>query len=414
MGEYKKRIKCAICGNDHFNTILSFGEVPLAGFFPKKEELDDFKKYDLNILYCPNCHLIQTDSIVDGNHLFRDYRYLSSVSLQKHFNTFADYLIERFGLTSDSKVLDVGSNDGVLLKPLNDLGIPATGIDPSDNVTKIAIDKGCNVVHDFFNFETAKKYFKEGEFDLITSSNTFAHIDDIQSVVQGVHYALKKNGHFIIEVHYGKKIIDELQYDNVYHDHIYYYTLTALKYLFEMNNMTIINVDEIALHSGCIRVTVINNVIPINDKVSSFLMREHQAGINNPKYYQDFATKVEEHRKKFYELLYDLKSKGYHIAGYGASGRANMMCNCNGFDNTIIDYIIDESPERFGRYVNDIPVYNADQIDPETEYMVIFAWNYSKMIISKLIGRFNFKYIIPLPELKIVTSVEEVGGNNTL
>lgn len=414
MSEYKKRTKCAICGNEEFTTILSFGEVPLAGFFPKKEELNNFTRYDLNILYCPKCHLIQTDSIVNGDFLFRDYRYLSSVSLQKHFNEFANYLVERFGLTEDSKVLDVGCNDGVLIKPLNDLGIPAVGIDPSDNVTKIAIDRGCNVIHDFFNLETAKKHFKEGELDLITSSNTFAHIDDIQSVVHGVAYALKKNGHFIIEVHYGKKIIDELQYDNVYHEHIYYYTLTALKYLFDMNGMTIVDVDEISLHSGCIRVTVINNVIPVNDKVSTFLVKEHILGIDNPSYYNEFARKVDEHRKKFRDLLYDLKSRGCRVAGYGASGRANMMCNCNGFDKTHIEYIIDESPERFGRYVNDIPILNQHEIDPETEYIVIFAWNYSKMIISKLMGMYNYKYIIPLPELRIITSVDEISTNNTL
>lgn len=414
MNEYKKRLKCAICGNEEFITVLNYGDVPLAGFFPKEEQLNDIKNYELSLLYCSTCHLLQTNSIVDADYLFKDYRYLSSVSLQKHFNEYAKYLIENFNLNKDSKVLEIGSNDGVLLKPLNDLGIPALGFEPSDNVSKLAISRGCKIIHDYFNYDNVKKYFNKNEYDLITSSNTFAHIDDIQSVVKGIHYTLKDNGCFIFEVHYGKNIVEELQYDNVYHEHIYYYTLTALNYLFSMNNMTIINVDEISLHSGCIRVTIINNIVPMNNKINDFLLNEKKLDIDNPKYYENFKNRVLKHQEELKTLLIDLKSNGHSIAGYGASGRANMLCNFNGIDNHLIDYIIDESPERYNRYINNIPILNSDKINPNTEYMVIFAWNYSKMIISKLIDKYNYKYIIPFPEIKIVSHMDEINNNKTL
>lgn len=414
MGEYKKRIKCAICGGEEFITVLNYGDVPLAGFFPKKKELNNIKNYELSLLYCPTCHLLQTNSIVDADYLFKDYRYISSVSLQKHFNEYSKYLIERFNLNSNSKVLEMGSNDGVLLKPLNDSGIPAIGFEPSDNISKMAVDKGCDIIHDYFNFENAQKYCEKNYFDLITASNTFAHVDDIQSVVKGVQYSLKENGYFIFEVHYGKNIIEELQYDNVYHEHIYYYTVTALKYLFDMNGMTIVNVDEISLHSGSIRVTVINKVEVINDNTLRILEKEKSLGIDTPKYYDNFKNRVLNHQKELYNTLIDIKSRGYNIAGYGASGRANMLCNFNKIDNTLIDYIIDESPERYGRYINNIPILSSDKIDNDTDYMVIFAWNYSKMIISKLIHKYNFTYIIPFPEIRIINSMDEIDNINTL
>jgi SAM-dependent methyltransferase len=414
MSEYKKRTKCAICGGEEFVTVLNYGEVSLAGFFPKEDQLNNIKTYELSLLYCPTCHLLQSNSIVEADYLFKDYRYLSSVSLQKHFNEYSKYLIEYFNLNSNSKVLEIGSNDGVLLKPLNDSGILAKGFEPSDNVSKIAIDRGCDIIHDYFNFENAQKYCVKNSFDLITASNTFAHVDDIQSVVKGIHYALKEDGCFIFEVHYGKNIIEELQYDNVYHEHIYYYTVTALKYLFDMNNMTIVNVDEIPLHSGSIRVIVFNKVEPVNEKIVQVLEKEKLLGVDTPKYYDDFKNRVLIHQHELYKCLIGIKNKGYNIAGYGASGRANMLCNFNNIDNTLIDYIIDESPERYGRYINNIPILSSDKLNINTDYIVIFAWNYSKMIISKLINNYDFTYIIPFPDIRIINRIDEIEDINTL
>lgn len=414
MKECKKRTKCAICGSEEFITVLDYGKVPLAGVFPKKEELNTITRYDLSLLYCPKCHLLQTNRIINADFLFKDYRYLSSVSLQKHFNEYAQYLVDTFKLTENSEVIEIGSNDGVLLEPLHNLGIRPVGFEPSDNVSQMAIDRGCKIIHDYFNYETAQKYFKKNKFDLITSSNTFAHVDNIQSVVKGIHYTLKKTGHFIFEVHYGKNIIEELQYDNVYHEHIYYYTITALHQLFRMNDMTIINVEEISLHSGSIRVTVINNDEPTGDNSLLVLLKEQSLGIDTPKYYEEFTKRVNIHQKQLNDLLSTIKAEGHSIAGYGASGRCNMLCNFNGIDNSVIDYIIDESPERIGRHINNIPILSPDKINPNTEYMVIFAWNYSKMIMSKLIDKYNYKYIIPFPKIKIVTSINELDGFNSL
>jgi len=417
MNEYKIRKKCAICDNKKLTTIVDYGNVPLAGFFPKKEELNDIKRYNLSLQYCNNCHLLQTNSVIDANILFKDYRYMSSVSLQKHFNEYAKYLYDKFNLNKKSKVLEFGSNDGVLLKPLMDLGVPVKGIDPSLNISKLAIEKGCDVIIDFFNVDTARKLYKKNSLDLVTSSNTFAHIDDIHSVVEGLHYCLKENGHFIFEVHYGKNIIEELQYDNVYHEHIYYYTIHALNILFKKHNMQIVNVDEIPLHSGSIRVIVINKPLldkDINGNLLDMIKKEKNIGITNMNYYDNYNNSVNLHKTELLDLLKNIKSQNKKIGAYGASGRANILCNFLGIDNTLIDYIIDESPERNGRFINNIPILDKEYIDPNSDYIIIFAWNYSKMIISKLVDKYDYKYIIPFPDICIVDSNEDIDKNNTL
>lgn len=412
MSEYKKRKECAICGNESLITIIDYGKVPLAGFFPKKEELNDIKKYDLGLQYCDVCNLMQTNSVIDANHLFKDYRYMSSVSLQNHFNQYAKYLVDKFKLDDTSKVIEFGSNDGVLLKPLMDLGINCAGFEPSDNISKLAIEKGCNIIKDYFNDMTALKHGLNNQIDLVTSSNTFAHIDDIHSVVKGIKAILKKGGHYIFEVHYGKNIIEEIQYDNVYHEHIYYYTIHSLDYLFRMYDMTIVDVEEISLHAGSIRVTVINDVL---ENQLNEILEEKKIGINNIEYYQEFANKVSNHTEDLFFFLKMLKKNKIKIGAYGASGRANILCNYIGIDDSMIDYIIDESPERNGRYINNIPILDKDKIDENTDYIVIFAWNYSKMIIEKLEkAGYKFKYIIPFPHVRIVESLEDVIEDNTL
>lgn len=412
MSEYKVRKNCAICGNKSLFTVLDYGKVPLAGFFPKKEELNKIDKYDLALLYCDNCKLMQTNSVIDANVLFKDYRYMSSVSLQNHFNEYAKYLVDRFKLDKYSKVVEFGSNDGVLLKPLMDLGINCAGFEPSNNISKLALKKGCNVINEYFNEMTVLKHGLNNQIDLVTSSNTFAHIDDIHSVIKAIKAILKKGGHYIFEVHYGKNIIEEIQYDNVYHEHIYYYSIHALDNLFKKYEMTIVDVEEIPLHAGSIRVTVVNDV---KDVVLDKLVEERKIGVNNIEYYKEFADNVFNHKNDLFDYLSLLKKNNKTIGAYGASGRANILCNYLGIDDSIIDYIIDESPERNGRYINNIPILDKDKIDKNTDYIIIFAWNYSKMIIEKLEDAgYEFKYIIPFPYIRVAETLEDVIEDNTL
>jgi SAM-dependent methyltransferase len=409
---HKVRTCCAICGNEHLHTIMEYGDVPLAGDFPAKNELKNDKKYDLNIQFCPTCSLLQTDSVVDADVLFKDYRYMSSIGLTKHFTGVAQKIKDDF---EPSRVLEIGSNDGVLLKPLNDLGINAIGVDPATNICRVAEANGCCVYNEYFSEEFVTNFEMEDSFDFAVCNNCFAHIDDIQSIVRGVKKALSKDGHFQVEVHYVKPLIDKLQYDNIYHEHIYYYSLTALNHLFSSNGMTIVDFEELPIHAGSIRILAKNCVETLNEKVLQRLdVEDNDWGITSLDYFTEFSDRARRHIKAIEETLQSLRSQGKKIVGYGASGRANMICNLAGIDPDIVEYIVDESPERMGRHIagTHIPIVSKEHLDNDThkpDYVIIFAWNFSKMIIDKLDGN-GYRYIVAFPEIQIVDNYEELKG----
>lgn len=407
MNEYQIRAKCAICDNINLTNVINFGNVPLAGNFPKNEvEIQNEQKYNLCLLFCDQCGLLQTNSIVDSDFLFRDYRYLSSIGLSKHFSDVANLYKKKFALNETSNVLEIGSNDGVLLEPFDKLNIPAVGFEPSYNVSEIAKQKGCNVINDYFNEVNAEKYLKVGTYDLVIANNCFAHIDDIKSIVKGVKLILKKDAFFVIEVHYLKNLIEENQYDFVYHEHLFYYSLIALNNLFVQHGMSVVEFDEIPIHSGSLRVYIKNTEKVISEKVNNRLQLELKMGIGSIGYYQNFANNVFKHIASLKQSLQQLKQSGVSIAGYGASGRANMLFNMCQLTTDIIDFVVDDSPERCNRFIAGVhvPIVSYEVLlEKKPDYVVIFAWNYAEMIMKKL-EHTNFKFILPFPEFKIVNN----------
>ena len=399
---HKTRTECGICKNNDLKTIIEYGPVPLAGDFPSGDQLQNNKKYNLNIQFCAECGLLQTDSTIDADILFRDYRYMSSVGLAEHFSAVAAQIKSKF---NPRKTLEIGSNDGVLLKPLNDLGVDAVGVDPAINICKIAKNKGCSVYNEYFNEDFVRRHELDNHFDFIVSNNCFAHIEDIQSVVAGVKRALCKDGHFQIEVSYVKPLIDKLQYDNIYHEHLYYYSLNSLHYLFSKNGMTIVDYEEIPIHSGSIRVVVKNSLSPLGDKVLERLHIEQEHWkITSLEYFVNFSERVDKHIRSASDLLSKLKGK---VVGYGASGRANMVCALADIGPELVEYIVDDSPERNGRYISSthIPIVSKAHLDKDPvhpEYILIFAWNFAEAIMKKLQDR-NYKYIVLFPKAKILT-----------
>jgi len=410
MKIYKKRKKCAICNSKKIKKIIEFGEVPLAGYFPKKEELSNISAYELNLNFCPNCGLVQTDSVIEPDILFKDYRYISSIGLQKHFDSVAQLMDDKYVL-KDKKILEIGCNDGVLLEPMKKLGADCLGIDPAKNIVKLARDRGLDVICDYFNYKKAKKLKFKNKFDIIVSNNTFAHIIDIRSVMKGIEYSLKTGGHFIFEVHYLKSLIEDTQWDNIYHEHIYYYSLTALDYFAKEFGLKIVEFEEIPIHCGSIRVNIEKRgiyrkfIIPNFDKVQMQIEKEKKLGLYNVDYFLHFKNRMKKQIKNFREMLDDI-NREHRIIGYGASGRANMFCNIVKLTSDDVEYIIDESPERYGRYIanTDIPIYSKEKLETEDKeiYIVIMAWNYQDMIIEKL-KKMGFKnYMVAFPEPKII------------
>lgn len=410
MVGYQKRTNCSACDGTDFQTILDLGVVPLAGYFPNPLEVGKESKYPLKLVVCKKCKLVQTDSMINPKLLFEDYRYLSSIGLSKHFENVAKILDDKYDVR-DKDILEIGCNDGVLLKPLCDLGAKAVGIDPATNVVKVAREKGLNVHNGYFSYDNHKLF--EKKFDLVLSNNTFAHIIDIQDSVKGINHVLKPDGNFIFEVHYLKSLIEGNQWDNIYHEHIYYYSITALNNMFKRYGMTIIDFEEIPIHSGSIRVTVKNSEIDIPKKITDRIKLESDT-ICNLEYLGQYSEDVKKHISDFNKTLDSLKGK--KIGGYGASGRANMFCNVTDLTKDNVDFIVDESPERCGRYIanKEIPIVDIDVLKySDVDLLIIFAWNYSKMIIEKTQFR-KFKYLVAFPKVQLVDSYDELEGFDSI
>ena len=406
---YERRTQCAGCGGRQFDSILGLGIVPLAGYFPTKRELSKQSRYPLNLVVCKYCKLVQTDSVIDPALLFEDYRYLSSVGLSGHFKNVADLINDKYQI-KDKKILEIGCNDGVLLEPLKRLGADVEGVDPAKNIVKVARDKGLKVYNDYFNDKTFGGDKFKSKYDIVISNNTFAHIIDIQSVIKGINKVLKSEGIFIFEVHYLKSLIDGKQWDNVYHEHIFYYSITALQKMFQRHNMTLIDFEEIPIHAGSIRVTVRNRLEFLPNKILDRITDESK-NICDLNYLNQYGKDVEKHISDFNNQI-SILSKENAIAGYGASGRANMFCNLTNLNSNIVRFIVDESPERCGRYIanTDIPIVDIETLEnSNVNLIIIFAWNYSKMIIEKTQFR-KFKYLVAFPTVQLVDSYEELKG----
>ncbi len=417
MSGYTHRKKCAGCDDSNLKTILNLGSVPFVGEFPTEDELDKQTRWNLKLMFCDECKLVQTDSIINPEVAFKDYKYLSSVSLSEYFKEVATILDEKYDVNGKD-ILEIGCNDGVLLEPLCELGANAVGVDPSESV-EVAKQKGLSVHRGYFSYDTHKLF--ENKYDLELANNSFAHIIDVHDVIKGVHHVLKKDGHFIFEVHYLKSIIDGNQWDNIYHEHIYYYSITALHNMFKQYGMTIVDFEEIPIHSGSIRVTVKNSEVDIPNKILHQRSKE-LATICNLQYLKQYTNDVKEHISYYTNVFHRLRGEHigkkrlprvfHKIAGYGASGRAGIFCSMVGLDVEDIKFVVDESPERCGRYLSGtkIPIVDLEHLEnSDTTVILIFAWNYSKMIIEKT-KHLNCKYLVAFPKVQLVDSYEELEG----
>tara|TARA_Y100000385_G_scaffold183746_1_gene189784 strand:+ start:9241 stop:10452 length:1212 start_codon:yes stop_codon:yes gene_type:complete len=399
MTTYKERISCESCGHTEFNIIYDFGKIPLAGSFPLREKINNIKTYPLKIVKCKDCELVQTNTLIPPETLFKDYRYISSVGMQNHFNDFADWLVKNQNLTAMHEILEFGCNDGPLLEALKHRGIHHTiGIDPATNIVELGRKKNLNIINNFFNYGYAKSVEWEEKFDLVLASNTFAHIEDINSVIKGVHYSLKPKGRFIFEIQYLVDLVDKFQFDFMYHEHLFYYTVTSLQKLLLKYNLKIIDVKKVPIHSGSLRVVTTKDTSEPKKEIVDNL-------IEIEKDYKDlskFSSKISFALNDLGAQLGYIEEMGKKVAGYGASGRANVLTSTKNWNTNNLMYIIDESPERYGRYTSNgkIPIYPPEFLESDPpDYILILAWNFADMIIEKT-KHLGIPYIIPFPEVK--------------
>jgi methylation protein EvaC len=414
IGEFTRHTTCRFCQSPNMIKFLDFGDVPLAGAFLTREQFANEKFYPLEVQFCQACTLVQVNNAVPADVLFKNYFYFSSAiqTLVTHFRDMASEIAERFCTKEQAFVVELGCNDGVLLKPLLELGVKCVGVDPATNVVQSSGLSASQIVNDYFTEKVARHIHKiHGQADVIVSSFSFAHIDDMVDVMRGVQELLKDDGVFIFEVYYLGIVIDEMQYDMIYHEHMSYYSLTALMKFFTRFDMEIFEVKHIPLRAGTIRFysrKTGRRHETISPTVRELLAYEQNHGLDKLATYQQFAKRVEGTKLQLMGLLEELKREGKTLIGYGASGRATTIMNYCGIDTRHLDYVVDDAPAKHGLYTpgTHVPIkpWTATENPPRPDYALIFAWSFIDEVKRRRMDYLQQggKFIVPLPEVSII------------
>jgi methylation protein EvaC len=392
---------CRICASSDLLRVIDLHNQPLANKYPTTDQFATEDFYPLVVMYCLECKCVQLNTIIDRSRMFVDYYYLSSVNqgLVRHFNALAKHI----ATLRPKLVIDIGSNDGILLQPLTDLKIKAIGIEPSENVSQIAMQKGLMTYVGFFNQEAVETIERSaGKADVIVASSVFTHLEDPSTFVKDVNTLLSENGTFIVEVEYIKNIIESTQFERFYFDRIFYYSLQSLVTLFKAQGLKIIDAEIIDTHGGSLRVSAVNEFSNFKPSDRFYKLLNDEDDFNSSTIFE-FKREVERQSDILLARLGEFKSKGLKVVGYGAPARVATICNYLGINSNHIEYIIDDSKLKQDRYSpgTHIPIYPYTKYKEDEQHIdvvIVFAWEYLDDIKKKTPG---VTYIIPIPYKEI-------------
>jgi nucleoside-diphosphate-sugar epimerase/SAM-dependent methyltransferase/quercetin dioxygenase-like cupin family protein len=379
--------KCRSCGNSKLEDVISLGLSPLANNLLNHNS-DIVEKFPLEVKYCSNCHNCQLSYVVEPEKMFDNYVYVSSTAqtFRQHFINAALTYIKTFNLKSDSFVVDIGSNDGVFLKPLQENGINILGVEPAKNISKLANENGIETVNDYFNKDVVDFIInKKGRADLVTASNVFAHSDELINITNETFRLLKDGGTFIVEVQYLYDTIKDLTFDNIYHEHVNYWSVTSINNFFKNLGFTVYDIEHIDTHGGSIRVYVGKDVEEISKNVGEFLEKEEKFGLIDLKLYKNFGHEIENLKQNVKNNFIKLKSKYSRISAYGSPAKATTSLNYFGIDNSFIDYTIEDNQLKNNKIIPgvNIPIKNKEYCyNNLPEIIIVLAWNFFNEIVN--------------------------------
>lgn len=394
--------------------MVDLGMHPLCESFLREDQLNDMEPhYPLHVRVCGQCFLAQIGEYVEPAEIFDDYAYFSSYSDSwlKHASDYVDMMVERFSLRPDANVMEIASNDGYLLQYFQKQGIGVLGVDPAFNVAEAAIAKGIPTRIEFFNEQFARQLASEGyRANVIVGNNVLAHNPDINGFVSGLPIILAEDGVATFEFPHLMRLVDENQFDTIYHEHWSYLSLGTTQKVFASHGMTVFDVEELSSHGGSLRLFVKHvhdGSNPVTERVQALLDKEEEFGLFDLATYETFSDRVRSTKRKLLETLIRVTDEGASIAIYGAAGKGNTLLNYCGIGTDFIDYASDRTPYKHGRYTpgTHIPIYGPDKIvETKPDYVLILPWNLAKEIMAQLafIGDWGGKFIIPIPEATIV------------
>lgn len=413
---YKHNICCRICKSENLTKFLDFGDQPLANSFLKdKSEFASEKFYPLAVYFCHNCNLVQLLDVVDKEEMFSHYIYFSSgmPKLSNHFREYAEDMMKRF-LNLGEFVVEIASNDGILLKFFKDSGYKILGVDPAKNVVKVAQDMGVDTIVDFFSENLAADIAaKRGRAKIILANNVVAHINDHHDLAKGINNLLAEDGVFVLEAPYLVDMFENNTYDTIYHEHLSYLAVRPLKKLFEQFGLEIFDVEVHEVQGRSLRVFVgRTGRHQVSANVLKLINKELDLGMDSLSAYNALAENIAKQKRDLTELLLKIKNSGKKIAAYGAPAKGNTMLNYCGIGVEILDYALEDLPAKQGLFTPGMHIPTVDGAYAHQhlpDYFLMLAWNYQKLILKKEqeFLKNGGKFIIPVEGIKIISKYEQ-------
>jgi hypothetical protein len=368
--------------------------------------------YPLRVYVCEHCFLVQLQEYVRPENIFTEYAYFSSYSDSwlQHAKTYTERIVERFYLGPHSQVVELASNDGYLLQYFVQKGILSLGVEPAANVARVAMEKGIPTVVKFFGVKTAQELSRERyQADLLLGNNVLAQVPDLNDFVAGMKLLLKPEGVITMEFPHLMRLIEENQFDTIYHEHFSYFSFSTVERVFAAHGLMLFDVEELPTHGGSLRIYARHaedTSKSVSQRVVELKSREDAAGFNCLEYYFSFAEKVKETKRRLLDFLIKAKREGKSIAGYGAPGKGNTLLNYCGIRTDFIDYTVDRNPYKHGRYTpgTHIPIYDPDRIsETRPDYIFILPWNLKTEIMKQLayVRDWGAQFVVPIPEVMV-------------
>jgi len=408
--------QCRFSGQLLHHSFVDLGMSPLANAYLTAEQLNQAEKYyPLHAYVSEDTLLVQLEQFETPDNIFSDYAYFSSYSESwlKHAKTYTDMIVERFGFNQKSQIVEIASNDGYLLQNFVERGIPVLGIEPAANIAKVAQEKGIPSLIKFFGVQTAKELVLQGtQADLLIGNNVLAHVPNLNDFIAGMQILLNPNGILTMEFPHVLQLIQENQFDTIYHEHFSYFSFLTVEKIFAAHNLTLFDVEELSTHGGSLRIYAKHDYAEnpgITERVKELKAKEIDAGLDLIETYITFGEKVKETKRKLLSFLLAAKVEGKSIVGYGAPAKGNTLLNYCGIGRDFIDYTVDRNPHKQGLFLpgTHIPIYDPDKVrETKPDYLLILPWNLKEEIMEQMsfISEWGGQFVVPIPEVQVYSS----------
>jgi len=408
-----KTVHCRYCGSELNQNFVDLGMSPLSNSYLNAEQINQKEPfYPLHVFVCNNCLLVQLEEFESPQNIFTNYAYFSSYSKTwlDHAQEYVNMMISRFGFDEKSQIIEIASNDGYLLQYFKEKKIPILGIEPAVNVGEVAEKKGIPTIFKFFGTETAKKLVNlDKKADLLLGNNVLAHVPNLNDFVKGLKILLKPNGVITMEFPHLLQLIQQNQFDTIYHEHFSYFSFLVVQKIFSSHQLTIFDVDEIPTHGGSLRIYAKheeNQELKVSENILKLIKKEYEFGLDKIITYSNFQKKVELLKQQICKFFISIKKEGKTIIGYGAPAKGNTLLNYCEIGNEVINYTVDKNPHKQGLFLpgTHIPIESPEKIKiTKPDYILILPWNLKDEIIQQInfIREWSGKFVTVIPKVKI-------------